>query len=894
MTRWLDKFRLRLRSLFDKGRVERELSNELRFHLERQIEENRAKGMSETKARAAAMREFGGVEQVEEECRDVRGVRLVEATIQDILYGLRQLRGNRGFAMVAILTLAIGIGANTALFSVIDGVLLNPLPYPRPSQLVVLGEARHNLPYASISYPNFLDWARMNHSFQALAAYREDDFALNGPARAEHVKVMQVSAGFFRLLGVKPIFGRNFSPADDTPGATPVALLSYGFWKRRFGGSQQILGKTIAMDGEAFSVIGVVPRNFFFCCEWTNFRPGDVYVPFGWSKSDWIAQRENHPGILAVGRLKAGVSLGEARADMDGVARELAALYPDADKGAGVVLFSLREDMVRKVRPILFALLAAVAFVLLIACVNVASLLLARSSGRSREFATRVALGATRGRVVRQLLTESVLLAGAGGVAGLLFAFYGTRAALGVLPEALPRVSEVRLDAPVLFLALFVSVFAGILFGLAPALKASRPDLYESLKEGGRGASGERHRLQAVFVVVEMALAVVLLVGAGLAIRSLARLWSVNPGFNAKNVLTFQVALPPLPANEKPERIHALLRDLTQTVAAVPGVEAASLDDGAQPMISDSELPFWVDGQAKPATLSQMPVAVTYVVSPDYLKVMRIPLLRGRFFETRDLAKSLAAVIDEDFARKYFQGEDPIGRRIDFGDNLGSADIIGVIAHVNQWNLAQDAGYSVTAQVYLLASQLSVQLAPWLTGSAGLVVRTETPNYPGKKAIRDAIARRNSSLAPYDFLSMDRIVSHTLAGRRFLMILLSAFAAVALLLASIGIYGVMSYVAGRRMHEMAIRMALGARPGEVLRLVLWQGARVALGGVAIGIVGALGLTRLMSSLLYGVSTTDPLTFAAVAALLMVVALAACYAPAQRAMRVDPMKVLRNE
>src|SRR5579864_899051 len=440
---------------------------------------------------------------------------------QDLKYGVRILGKNPGFAAIAILTLALGIGANTALFSVVNGVLLNPLPYLHPNQLVEIAEKNETFSESSISYPNFLDWVQQNHSFESLAAYRQNDFSLTGIGEPERVKAMQVSASFFPLLGVNPAIDRNFTPGEDRRGAAPVVILSEGFWRTKFGGSPDILGKMLTLDGVGYTIIGVIPSNFYFCCQATNFRLGDVYLPIGAWTNKFFYRRDDHMGIIAVGRLKPGVTFAQARADMDGVARNLAASYPDADGKAGIQLTPLKERIVRDVKPLLLMLLAAVGFVLLIACVNVANLVLARATGRSREFAIRAALGATQGRVIRQLLTESVLLAIAGGGLGLLLASWGTQAALKLLPEALPRANDVHLDARVLWFTLLVSILAGLLFGLAPALKTARPDLHETLKEGGRGASGTRYRTQGIFVVVEMALAVVLLIGAGLTIRSL-------------------------------------------------------------------------------------------------------------------------------------------------------------------------------------------------------------------------------------------------------------------------------------------------------------------------------------------------------------------------------------
>lgn len=575
---------VKLRQVFRRRVRDGELAEEIRTHLAMEEQENREVGMHPEEAHYAALRRFGNVALVQERSSEMWRWSFVETLLQDIRYGLRQLRRSPGFTIVAVLTLALGIGANTAIFSVVNGVLLNPLPYPSANRLVALAETLPQFSQFPISYPDFLDWVRMNHTFESLAAYAHTDMNLTGSSEAERVKVTQVSASFFPLLGVKPVIGRNFSPGEDRRGAAPVVILSGGFWKSKFGGSPEVLGKSLTFDGKGYTVIGVIPQNFYFCCKTTNFVLGDIYVPIGAYDSQWMADRGAHPGIFAVGRLKAGVTLQQARADMGGIARDLASAYPDSDKNEGGALTPLKERMVGNVEPALLVLLAAVAFVLLIACANVANLLLARATGRAREFVIRAALGASRGRVIRQLLTESILLALTGSGLGVLLASWGTRAGLAALPEALPRANDVRLDPHVLALSLVAAIFVGVLFGLLPALQSSRPDLQENLKEGGWGSSGANHRTQRVFVALEVAMALVLLVGAGLTIRSLADLSRVNPGFNPHNVLTFNVALPPSTAKETPDQIRTSLRHLTDTIARVPGVNAVSITDGAFPM----------------------------------------------------------------------------------------------------------------------------------------------------------------------------------------------------------------------------------------------------------------------------------------------------------------------
>ncbi len=809
---------------------------------------------------------------------------------QDVRYGLRMLAKSPGFTAVAIITLALGIGANTALFSVVNGVLLNPLRYAEPDRLVALFSRDRNFTRSSISYPNFLDWVRDNRSFSALAAYRNDDFNLTGMGEPERLPVEMVSASFFPLLGVKPVIGRPFRPEEDQVGAAPVVLISSGLWNRKFGSSPEALGKSLTLNGTAYTVVGVVPVDFHYTGN--GFHRSDVYIPIGQWNDTTFRDRQAGMGMDAVGRLKPGVTFEQAKADMDALGRRLAEEYPEADKDTGITLVPLRQNVVGDIQPFLVVLLAAVGFVLLIACVNVANLLLVRSTGRTHEFAIRAALGANRGRVVRQLLTESLLLALAGGGLGLLVASWGTQAALKVLPEALPRAEEVQLDGRVLLFTLAASVLAGILFGLAPALKASRADLHETLKEGGRGLSGARHRAQSVFVVVEMALALILLAGAGLMIRSLAKLWRIDPGFNPHNVLTFYSSFPPL---SSPPAVRAAWRRMDDSLRTIPGVVAASLTVGSMPTQSDSELPFWLEGQPKPSTQAEMKMTLLYLVQPDYLNVMRTPLERGRFLTLADNEHSaFVTVIDDRFARLYFGGQDPLGKRVSFNILNLTAEIVGVVGHVKQWGLDEDSASPVQAQCYFNLAQIPDQFVPLMSANAGFVVRTVGSPLAQVGAIRHALDQINTQQVMYDTETMDRIIADSLAAQRFSMILLGIFAALALVMSCVGIYSVISYLAGQRTHEIGVRMALGAERRDVLRMVLGEGAIMAGAGVAIGLVAAFGLTRLMANMLFGVNAHDPLTFAGVAGLLILVALAACYIPARRATRVNPMEALRYE
>jgi predicted permease len=812
--------------------------------------------------------------------------------LQDLRYGLRMLAKSPGFTAVAVLTLALGIGANTALFSVVNGVLLNPFPYPQPDRLVALYSRTPESLRWSIPYPNFLDWVRENHSFSALAGYRADGFDLTGVGEPERLRAEMVSATFFSLLGVRPAIGRTFLPEEDQAGAAPVALISDGLWKRKFGAAPDAVGKTLTLNGVPYTIVGVIPADFHYTGN--NFQLSDVYVPIGHWNHPVFRDRKAGMGMDAVGRLKPGVTFEQAKADMDALGQHLAEEYPEADKGTGITLVPLKQNVVGDIQPFLLLLLAAVGFVLLIACVNVANLLLARSTARIHEFAIRTALGANRARVVRQLLTESILLALAGGSVGLLLASWGTRAALRVLPEALPRGEQVHLDGHVLLFTLAASLLAGILFGLAPGLKTSQTDLHETLKEGGRGSSGARHRAQRVFVAAEMALALVLLAGAGLMIRSLAKLWSVDPGFDPHHVVTFRVSFPRA-AGSNPDAARAAWRQLQDQVRAVPGVQSASLTISALPMAGDSEFRFWLEGQPKPASQGEMKQATFYTVQPDYLKAMGIPLLRGRFLSSQDAEHSpLVTVIDERFAELYFGDQDPIGKHINFDMMNAAAEIVGVVGHVKQWGLDADATSSIQAQCYFQVMQIPDQFVPLLIGYTGVVVRTAGSPLAQVGSIRHALNQTNSEQVMYNVRTMDGIVAESLAARRFSMVLLGIFAALAVVMSCVGIYGVVSYLASQRTHEIGVRMALGAERRDVLLMVLGEGAKMALLGVAIGLVVAFGLTRLMANLLFGVSAHDPLTFAGVAGLLILVALAACYLPARRATKVDPMVALRYE
>ncbi len=800
---------------------------------------------------------------------------------QDVRYGARMLRKSPGFTTVVVLTLALGIGANAAIFSVVNGVLMTPLPFPEPDRLVGLHQSKPNFTAGAITYPNFRDWQTANETFAAMAITRGFGFSLTGSGDAERVSARLVSADFFTVLGGRLALGRNFAASEDQPGGGPVVVISAGFWQRKFGGTPDVLGRSLTLDDKTYAIIGVAPASF-------PLFDSEVYALLGQWNAPAMRNRSAGLGLHGIGRLKPGVSLAQARADLDRVMRNLAAAYPDANQGNGATVIPLDEQLVGGVRLPLLLLLGAVGFVLLIACVNVSNLLLARSTGRIGEFATRAALGADGGRLLRQSLTESTLLAAIGGGLGLLLASWGTQAAIKVLPTALPRAHDVTVDSRVLVFTAAVSLVIGVLSGLAPALRTSRGRFAATLKEGARGAGGGRHRAQGVLVAIEMALALVLLIGSGLMIRSLNALWNVEPGFRPDNLLTFELNLPPAMRAGTSARALANLRELGDRIRAIPGVVAASFSTSALPLLTENDLFFWLESQPKPASTSQMQMALVYRVEPGYLAAMGIPLVRGRFFSDHDDDRSArVVVIDEVFARRHFPRADPIGQRINYGD--GPLEIVGIVGHVKQWSLGADNKQTLQAQLYEPFLQTTGTPA-----SVSVVLRGEGAAPGLWDAIRRAVKEQNGQNVMFRSQTMNDVIAGSLAAQRFSTIVLNAFAAAALLLASVGTYGVISYLVGQRTRELGIRLALGAQRSDVVRLVLNHGMKMALSGVALGLVAALGLTRLMTETLYGVSATDPLTFAILAVALSAVALVACFVPAMRATRVDPLVALRFE
>ncbi|HYL73212.1 MAG TPA: ABC transporter permease, partial [Bryobacteraceae bacterium] len=838
----------------------------------------------------AARRRFGNVTLAKEESRDMWLYRWLEIFLQDVRFGLRMLGKNTGFTTVAVLTLALGIGANTAMFSVIHGVVLAPLPYFQPDRLVMVWESNPRFPRVWVSYPNFLDWQRTARSFRPMAAFMERGVNLTGPGTPEHLNGKEVSSGFFSTLGLELVLGREFSPEEDRAGGTPVVIVSNRLWRNRFYGNPEVLGKSVTLDGVDYTIVGVTPPGFRI------EEDADVYTPLGRSDPVTLNNRASHDGIFSVARLAPGVTVSQGQAEMNTIQSSLDRLYPDANRDLGIYVEPLKQVVVGDVGGTLLLLLGAVGLVLLIACANVANLLLARSAARGRELAVRSALGANRARLVRQLLTESVLLSLAGAGLGLLIAILGVKPVLAAVPEILPRSEDIGVNAPVLLLTLGVSITVGILFGLAPALKSWNVDLQASLKEGGRGATSAHHSVQSGLVIVQMSLTLVLLVGAGLLFQTIRHLWSVDAGFETQHAITFKVGVSPS-LTKTPSSTRVAYQQLIERIRRIPGVQAADFTSVVPLSGQGGTMPFWI-GSQKPASLQRAPRLAMFLAGPDYLRTMGIPLLRGRFFTQEDNTKApCVMVIDSVFAHMYFPDSDPLDQTLSAGfSSIGPCRIVGVAGHVKQWAL-DDSGKYIQNQAYLPLYQVPDQWVPIGYANSTVVVRTLLDTATLMPAIKAAVYSAGSDQPVFDVQTMQEIVSESMSSQRFPMILLGVFAALALLLASVGIYGVISYSVAQRVNEIGIRMALGAEKRNIFRLVIGQGLRLVLVGLAIGAVAALILTRLLSSfsvLLYGVHARDPWTLIGVSLVLVTAALLACYVPAWRAMRVDPMTALRHE
>ncbi|HEX6624897.1 MAG TPA: ABC transporter permease [Pyrinomonadaceae bacterium] len=805
---------------------------------------------------------------------------------QDVRYSFRLLWKDKGFAAIAVLTLALGIGANTAIFSVVDATLLRPLPYRDPDRLVHLWETspqQQQFAEREASYPDFLDWKEQNRVFEGVGGYSRRSFTLTGRDAPDLLRGVAVTDGFFQVLGVEPVAGRSFQAGEDRPGAEPLVLLGHDTWRRRFNTDPQVVGQTLTLNGNSHRVVGILPASFQFA----PAGEADVWVPL--NPNEQQRTRRFMHWLNVVGRLKPGVSVEQAKADMDTIARRIAGAYPDSHTGTSVRVVGLHEQIVGKLKPILYVLLGTVCFVLLIACANVANLLLARSAARQKEIAIRAALGAGRGRLLRQLLTESTVLALAGGAAGALLASWGVDLLVARLPEAqlssMPYLRGLSSNPNVLAFTSVISLLTGVVFGLAPALQASKLNLQDSLKEGGRTSSAATHqRLRNLFVVSEIALALLLLVGAGLVLKSLSRLLEVRPGFNPDNVLTMRVPLPPdkYPEDGHLVSFHGQLLGRLETLPGVKGVATVSVI----PLTGGNTSRFIAEGRPAPPPGSELNANIRDI-TPNYFEVMDVPLLRGRPFSEQDKADSPAVVIvNQTFADRLFPGEDAVGKRLLLPSvQRPPIEIVGVVA--DEKVTALDA--ATTPVVYG-----PFQQDPDRTLS--VVVRTSADPGGVFGAVRGEIRSLDPNLPVYDIRTMQQVIdrSPSIFLRRYPAFLISTFAAVALVLAVIGIYGVISYTVTQRTHEIGLRMALGAQSGDVLRMVLWQGLKLILLGLAAGLAAAFALTRLMSNLLFGVSATDPLTFTGISLLLTAVAALACYLPARRATKVDPMVALRYE
>jgi predicted permease len=807
--------------------------------------------------------------------------------LQDLRYAVRTLWKSPGFTTIAVIALALGIGANTAMFSIVNGVLLRPIPYPKPQQLLKLYTSAPQFRDASVSYPNYLDWQQRNQSFEAMAAYRNETFNLTGQGEPERLRGLMVSAVMFNALGVKPILGHTFTSEEDRRGAAPVVVLTSSLWKTRFGGDPNVIGRGMTLTDKLYTIIGVVPDDDVV------FKRVSVMVPIGQWAEPIFWDRSAGMGMRVVGRLKQGVSPQQAQSELDSIAAGLAREYPKDNKDHGISSISLRDDLVGDVRTPLLILLGAVGFVLLIACANVANLLLARSTARRREFAIRGALGATQSRVVRQLLTEGLVLAFAGGalalaVASGLHSIFVSRLAAQL---QLPRAEQIRLDSVVLAFTAAISILASLLFSITPALQSARLDLNDALKEAARGNTG-RGGFQRALVVTEVALALVLTASAGLMIRTISHLWSVNPGLDPHNVLNFEVAGSQA-VHGTPTAVRNGFAETGDRLRSIPGVEAVSLMFGGTPLTgSDSELWYWVEGRPKPER-SQMDLALFYGVSPDYFKVMRIPLLRGRLISQQDNENSPCAVdVDEEFAKKAFPGENAVGQHINVELINLKCEVIGVVGHVKHWGLDVDATSKVHSQMYIPARQFPDTVMDLVSKGSEWVVRTAGDPYALAPAMKRTISDINGRMVMFGAESMEDNIKDSLSSRRFTRLLLGVFAVLALVLAAVGIYGVVSYTVTQATHDIGVRMALGADARQVLGMVIGDAMKMAVVGIVIGVALGFAATRAMKGLLFGVSAADPLTFTAVAVMIAGVTALASYIPARRATQVDPTIALR--
>jgi len=870
--------------------MEEQLARELRFHLDQHIADLVARGHDPADARRQARLALGGEEQVKEQCRDARGTRWLEDLWQDFRYALRTLRNNPGFAAVALCTLALGTGAATIMFTVVNGVLLLPLPYPQPGRLLAVHghSAAWNATRwgeQNVAYLDFLDLGRESRSLD-LAGWLYTAGTLSEPGEAEYVVRFEVSSNLFTVLGVPVSRGRAFLPEEDRPGGAPVAILGYSLWQRRFAGNPAALGTTLVLDQKRFTVVGIAAEGFRL-----DGDEADVYTPMGQNTLGYMVSRGPHP-VGAIARLRPGARPAEAQSELATIGTRLARQYPDTNKERSFVARPLRPD-VGDVRSTLWLLLGAVSLVLLIACVNVASLLLARAVSRERELAMRVALGASRGRVARQCLTESAVLGLAGGVLGVALAAIGLRPFVVFWPGSLPRAEEVRLDWHVMLFALAVSLASGILFGLAPALRTPARELEQVLRAGARTVAGSSRRLHGGFVISEIALAVVLLVSAGMLGRTLLELSSLDPGVNTRNLLITRMALSP-GTLANPAKIRAAWQEVLDRARGVPGVLSIATVDTVPMRQGNNQLPYWTSPDMPPP--SRQPFALATCVTPDYLKVMGIPLLQGRFFTDQDRMGGEAVVaIDEVMAQHAFGGHAAVGKRLWIPDmDVGPVEVVGVVGHVRHWGLASDDQAQVRAQFYYPLAQVPDRFLRRWSELMSIAVRTGVPPLSVVAPLGREVRGATGDQVLYEVRTMEQLASDTLARHRFLLLLFGIFAGLALLLACIGVYGVLAYLTSRRTPEIGVRMALGATGGDVLRLVLRQSLGMIAGGICLGVAAAWAAARVMVRLVDGMRPAEPSIFAVMIGLLVVAALAAGFVPARRASRLEPLNALRQE
>ncbi|MBO0861662.1 MAG: ABC transporter permease [Chloracidobacterium sp.] len=801
---------------------------------------------------------------------------------QDLRYGARTLLKNPGFTLIAVMTLALGIGANTAIFSVVNGVLLSALPYPQPEQLAMVwcNNQRQGIPDDITSYPNFVDWRDRNKTFQGMAGVTSDRYNLTGTGEPEEIRAATVSINFFKLMGVNPALGRAFTPEEEQPGRDRVVVLSHSLWQRRFGADPGILNKTITLSDEPYVVVGIMPSGFQFP------EKTEIWGPL--APDEGMRSDKARFGFFlpVVGRLKSGVTRAQAQADLDVIANQIEKQFPDM-AGYGVNVVPMLENTVGPIRRSLMVLFVAVLFVLLIACANVANLLLARGSVRRREVAVRAALGAGRWRIVRQLLTENMLLAVLGGALGVLLAWWGLRLLVNLKPANIPRLEDIRLDGRVLWFTLALSLLTGLIFGLTPALQTTHFKLSESLKEGSHTGTGGRRaqRIREIFIVVEVALTLALLVGAGLLVRSFWRLQRVDPGFRTDHLLTLRVTLWGSKYRQGAQAV-SFYEQLQERLAALPGVVSASATSDIMLRRLATSAGFTIEN--RPRDPNELALELPFDrAQPNYFQTMGIQMLKGRAFTAQDSRDTpRVAIVNETFVKRYFPNEDPIGKRFTFGSGGPNArwiTIVGVVRDTKRQGLDQP----VRIESWMPLAQMPA-------GSMDVVLRTKGDPSPLGNVARETVWSLDRNLPIPSIQTLEQILSERVAQRRLNMLLLALFALVALILAAVGVYGVMNYAVTQRAHEIGVRVALGARTSDVLRLIVGHGMKLALAGVVIGLIATLVLTRLMASLLFDISATDPITFMAIAALLFMAALAACWIPARRASKVDPMVALRCE